>query len=110
MKKIYTCAAMSAKRSVTVADLQAGKGNNTLFLTAAIGLPNSPTESDILREAFRVLALGADAVMTARGMDIVSMPAKEDIPVMGHPGPVMAEGSARSSRSRSRWPPATVWM
>lgn len=61
-------------------------GNDTLFLTAAIGLPDFPTESDILREAFRVLALGADAVMTARSMSVVSLLAREDIPVMGHLG------------------------
>ena len=62
------------------------RGNDELFLTAAMVLPGFPTADDILREAFRVLALGADAVMTARSMDIVSMLAKEDIPVMGHLG------------------------
>ena len=41
---------------------------------------------DVLREAFRVLALGADAVMTARSMEVVEMLAKEEIPVMGHLG------------------------
>ena len=61
-------------------------GDDTLFLTAAIGLPNFPTKDDILREAFRALALGADAVMTARSMDVVEMLAKEEIRVMGHLG------------------------
>ena len=65
---------------------QVRRGNNTLFLTAAIGLPDFPTETDIMREAFRALGLGADAVLTARSMDIVSALAKEDIPVMGHLG------------------------
>jgi len=125
MKRVYTWAAQPAKRSVTVADLRAGKGqrtftqvtantadeaiaaaeagidmiignsqnvetvragNDTLFLTAAIGLPNFATNDDILREAFRVLALGADAVMTARSMSVVEMLAREEIPVMGHLG------------------------
>ena len=96
MRKIYTWAARPAVRTLTVADLQANKGqrkftqvtanttddakaaaaagidmmiansrnvaavragNDTLFLTAAIGLPDFPTPDDILREAFRVLAL-----------------------------------------------------
>ena len=62
------------------------QGSSELFLTAAIPIPDFPTPDDILREAFRVLALGADAVMTARSMDVVSMLAKEEIPVMGHLG------------------------
>jgi len=125
MKNVYTWAAQPAKRKVTIADLQAGKGkqkftqvtanttaeaaaaeaagldmiicnsqnveaartgSNNLFLTAAIALPDFPTPDDILREAFRTLALGADAVMTARSMSVVSMLANEDIPVMGHLG------------------------
>ena len=61
-------------------------GNDTLFLTAAIGLPDFATNDDILREAFRVLALGADAIMTARSMSVVEMLAREEIPVMGHLG------------------------
>ncbi len=125
MKNIFTWAAKPARRTLTVADLRAGKGqrkftqvtantaeeaaaaaeagldmiicnsqntaavrsgNDTLFLTAAIGLPDYPTEADILREALRALALGADAVLTARSMDVVAMLAKEEIPVMGHLG------------------------
>ena len=60
--------------------------NTKQFLTAALGITNFPTEADIIREAFRVLDLGADAVMTARSMDIVRALAKEEIPVMGHLG------------------------
>ena len=125
MKRVYTWAAQPAERSLTVADLQAGKGktkftqvtantaaeaaaaraagidmiiansvnvaevrrgDDKLFLTAAIGIPDYPLPQDILAEAFRVLALGADAVMTARSMDVVEMLAREDIPVMGHLG------------------------
>jgi len=62
------------------------EGNNTNFLTATIAFQNFPTETDVLREAFRVLALGADAILTPRNLDIVTMLAKEDIPVMGHLG------------------------
>lgn len=61
-------------------------GNDTLFLTAAITIPDFPTTDDIMREAFRTLGLGADAVMTARSMDVVRALAREDIPVMGHLG------------------------
>lgn len=62
------------------------RGNDELFLTAALGLPDYPTESDILRGAFGALERGADAVMTARSLDVVSMLAKEEIPIMGHLG------------------------
>ena len=61
-------------------------GNDTIFLTAAIEMAASPTADDVLREAFRVMAIGADAVVTQRSLDIVSMLAREDIPVMGHLG------------------------
>ena len=125
MRRVYTWSAKPANRTVTIADLQAQKGNrkwtqvtansrveaeaadeagldmiicnsvnveeirsaNThQFLTAAMGLPDFPAESDILREAFRALSLGADAVMTARSMYVVEALAKEEIPVMGHLG------------------------
>ena len=125
LKRVYTWSAKPTTRTLTIADLQANKGQkkwtqitantpeeaiaadqagldmiicnsvNTglvrsadtpQFLTASIGLPDFATESDILREAFRCLALGADAIMTARSMQIVSALAKEDIPVMGHLG------------------------
>ena len=62
------------------------RGSSNLFLTAAMGIPDFPTETDILREAFRALSRGADAVMTARSFDIVRALAREDIPVMGHLG------------------------
>lgn len=61
-------------------------GNDERFLTAAIPLLAFPTRDDIIREAFRALDAGADAVMTARSMKIVSMLAREDVPVMGHLG------------------------
>ena len=62
------------------------QGNDELFLTAALGIPDYPTESDVLRAAFGALARGADAIFTARSLDIVSALAKEEIPVMGHVG------------------------
>ena len=62
------------------------RGNDELFLTAALGIPDYPTESDVLRAAFGALARGADAIFTARSLDIVSALAKEEIPVMGHLG------------------------
>ena len=61
-------------------------GNDELFLTAAIPIPDFHTPDDILRTALDALALGADSVMTARSLDVVSMLAKEEIPVMGHLG------------------------
>ena len=70
--------------SQNVAEVRAG--NDMLFLTAAIGLPNFTTPDDILREAFRALSDGADAIMTARSMKVVETLANEDIPVMGHLG------------------------
>ena len=62
------------------------EGNNELFLTAALGLPDYPTADDVLRGAFKALEQGADAILTARSMDIVEMLAREEIPVMGHLG------------------------
>ena len=61
-------------------------GNNELFLTAALGLPDYPAQIDVMRGAHQALALGADAVMTARSMAVVEMLAHEDMPVMGHLG------------------------
>ncbi len=69
------------------ANVEAVRSANTpQFLTAAIGLPDFPTVDDILREALRSLSHGADAVMTARSMDVVRALTKEHIPVMGHLG------------------------
>ena len=62
------------------------EGNDKLFLTASLRVAEYPTEPDILRAAFKALDLGADAIMTGRSMPIVSMLAREDIPVSGHLG------------------------
>lgn len=62
------------------------RGDDTLFLTAAIPFPDFATVDDVVREAFRCLGRGADAVMTARSMKVVETLAREDVPVMGHLG------------------------
>jgi len=125
MKNIYTFAAIPAQRTVTIADLRAGKGqkkfvqvtantpdearaveqagidmmicdgvnvetvraaNKTTFCTAVVKITEHATTDDIMREAFRVLHLGADAIITPRSFDTVETLAKEGIPVMGHLG------------------------
>lgn len=60
--------------------------NKTTFCTAALFLTEFATYDDILREAYRVLHLGCDAIITPRSFEIVSKLAREDIPVMGHLG------------------------
>ena len=62
------------------------EGDNSVFLTSSLLFPVFATEDEIMTEAFRCLRAGADAIMTARSMDVVHMLAKEDIPVMGHLG------------------------
>lgn len=64
----------------------AREGGRDLFLTAAIALADFPTPDDVLREAFRAMSVGADAVMTQRPFEIVELLARENIPVMGHLG------------------------
>lgn len=61
-------------------------GSQQVFLTAAIDFAGAITEDDILRDALKALGAGADAVITARGLDSVRRLAHEDIPVMGHLG------------------------
>ncbi len=56
------------------------------FYTAAIPMPDHPTEKDVLDAAFLAMKRGADSVYTARGPHIVEMLAKEQIPVMCHLG------------------------
>ncbi len=76
-------------------DLIMGNAQNTkavregapdMFFTAALGLPDYPTETDVLRAAFAAMKDGADSIYTARGPHIVEMLAREDIPVMCHLG------------------------
>ena len=61
-------------------------GSKRVFLTAAIDFSGAVTTDDLLRDAFAALNAGADAVITARGLDGVRRLAHEDIPVMGHLG------------------------
>ncbi|MEM1430433.1 MAG: 3-methyl-2-oxobutanoate hydroxymethyltransferase [Pseudomonadota bacterium] len=76
-------------------DLIMGNAQNTadvrhgapdLFFTAALGLPDHPTEADVLTAAFAAMKAGADSIYTARGPHIVELLAREDIPVMCHLG------------------------
>ncbi|MEP3279710.1 MAG: 3-methyl-2-oxobutanoate hydroxymethyltransferase [Stappiaceae bacterium] len=60
--------------------------NTTSFVTAAVKMTEHATTDDIMREAFRVLHLGADAIITPRSFHVVETLAREDIPVMGHLG------------------------
>lgn len=62
------------------------EGSQRVFVTAAIDFSGAVTSDDLLRDAFTALAAGADAVITARGLDGVRRLAHEDIPVMGHLG------------------------
>jgi 3-methyl-2-oxobutanoate hydroxymethyltransferase len=61
-------------------------GSGRVFVTAAIDFSGAVTSDDLLRTALQALSDGADAVITARGLDGVRRLAHEDIPVMGHLG------------------------
>ena len=103
-KKIFTQVTANSEQEARAAeeagfDMIAGsasktaevrKGSKNLFFTAALELHNYPTADDIMRGAFKALGEGADAVITPRSLDIVTMLAKEDVPVMGHLGLVLA--------------------
>ena len=62
------------------------EGSQQVFLTAAIDFDGAVTNDDLLRDALAALGAGADAVITARGLDGVRRLVHEDIPVMGHLG------------------------
>ena len=85
-------------------DLIMGNAQNTaavregapdMFFTAALGLPDFPTEHDVLTAAFAAMKDGADSVYTARGPHIVELLAREDIPVMCHLGLVPRKSTWR---------------
>lgn len=61
-------------------------GSKQVFVTAALGFAEAVTDDEILRTALKALTEGADAVITARRLTLVSLLASEDIPVMGHLG------------------------
>ena len=62
------------------------RGAPNHFYTAAIPMPDHPSEKDVLDAAFLAMKQGADSVYTARGPHIVEMLAREQIPVMCHLG------------------------
>ena len=62
------------------------RGAPNHFYTAAIPMPDHPSEKDVLDAAFLAMKRGADSVYTARGPHIVEMLAREQIPVMCHLG------------------------
>mgnify|MGYP006092131865 CR=1 FL=1 len=78
-------------KSPNIKKVRSGAPN--IFLTATIDLSNFPTETDVLREAFRAMKEGADQVYTARGPHIVELLAKEEVPVMCHLGLVPRKSS-----------------
>lgn len=62
------------------------RGSRRCFLTAAIDFGGEITPDDLLATALDALGNGADAVITARRLEVIELLAKEDIPVMGHLG------------------------
>jgi 3-methyl-2-oxobutanoate hydroxymethyltransferase len=62
------------------------RGAPRVFITAALGFAEAITDDEILRTAFKALTDGADGIITARRLSVVSLLASEDIPVMGHLG------------------------
>lgn len=62
------------------------EGTSRLFVSAAIDFQGAVTPYDLLRDAFAALEAGADAVITARGLDCVRTLVADDLPVMGHLG------------------------
>ncbi|MEM6636330.1 MAG: 3-methyl-2-oxobutanoate hydroxymethyltransferase [Pseudomonadota bacterium] len=85
-------------------DLIMGNAHNTaavregapnLFFTAALGLPDYPTEADVLKAAFAAMKAGADSIYTARGPHIVELLSREEIPVMCHLGLVPRKSTWR---------------
>lgn len=70
--------------SQSVPDVRAG--SQRVFVTAAIDFTGAVTPDELLGVAFDSLNAGADAVITARRLEVVSLLASEDIPVMGHLG------------------------
>lgn len=65
---------------------QVRAGSQRLFVTAALGFTQAVTVDDMLRAAFGAIEAGADAVITARGYDVVRALAAESIPVVAHLG------------------------
>jgi 3-methyl-2-oxobutanoate hydroxymethyltransferase len=70
--------------SNSVSDVR--QGSSQVFVTAAIDFTGAITVDELLGVAFDSLSAGADAVITARRLEVVERLAAEDIPVMGHLG------------------------
>lgn len=62
------------------------EANKVTFCTAAVKITEHATVDDIMREAFRVLHLGVDAIITPRSFNTIEKLTREGIPVMGHLG------------------------
>ncbi len=71
-------------RSANVARVR--EGSQRVFVTAALGFTQAVTPDDMLRKAFAAISGGADAVITARGYEMVRLLSAESIPVVGHLG------------------------
>jgi len=55
------------------------RGAPNHFYTAAIPMPDHPSENDVLEAAFLAMKQGADSVYTARGPHIVEMLARDSV-------------------------------
>ncbi len=108
VRKLTQTTANSAEEAAAAADagldLIMGNAQNTaavregapnMFFTAAIGLPDHPSETAVLDAAFAAMKDGADSVYTARGPHIVELLAREEIPVMCHLGLVPRKSTWR---------------
>jgi len=62
------------------------QGSSRVFITSAIDFTGAITPDDLLGVALESLENGADAVITARRLEVVELLAAEAIPVMGHLG------------------------
>jgi 3-methyl-2-oxobutanoate hydroxymethyltransferase len=62
---------------------QVRAGSQRLFVTAALGFTQAVTVDDMQRAAFGAIEAGADAVITARGPEMVRALSAESIPVGG---------------------------
>ena len=91
---------------------EARAGSSECFLTAAIDFGGEVTPDDLLGTALDALTAGADAVITARRLEVVELLAAEDIPVMGHLGFVPKKSTLYGGvRTIGRTPDeaATLW-
>ena len=62
------------------------EGSSRVFVTAAIDFEGDVSVDELLGRALKSLVEGADAIITARRLEVVERLASEDIPVMGHLG------------------------